>query len=93
MACLHRSHPARVEQITGASYIRRKKMEQICPIMSRPVATKGEYDNPRIDVTFVNCQKEICALWSEVYTTEKTRQTGCSLELNAHKNSEGLYVV
>ena len=63
----------------------------ICPIMSKSlVVHDGETD---LEMQFVECQKENCMLWTMVYTTERTQQIGCSLELNPHMNSEGQYRV
>ena len=67
--------------------------KKICPIMSRPMATVGAYDQPTISVEWVDCQENNCKLWSSVYTTENLPISGCSLELNAHKNQDGKYVV
>lgn len=67
--------------------------KKICPIMSRPMAAVGAYDQSTIGVEWVNCQENNCHLWGKVYTTENTPIEGCSLELNAHKNQDGKYVV
>ncbi len=65
----------------------------ICPIMSRPMNEVGAHDQPIVDVHFVDCQEEKCALWATVYTTESTPTSGCALELNAHKDESGRYAV
>jgi len=69
---------------------------QICPIMSKPVVTSFNDECPDVmtaETVFVECQEDKCQLWGTVYTTERTRISGCSLEMAAHKNQDGLYAV
>jgi len=61
---------------------------QLCPIMSKPVA--GMYDVKKVD-----CARGNCALWvSGAYTTEGRTVPGmCAYRLQAMTNSEGKVVV
>lgn len=55
---------------------------KICPIMSA-----GLPDG------YVECKKEKCQLWIQVYSTERIPFYVCAFEMMAMKNSEGLYRV
>lgn len=66
---------------------------KICPLMSRPIPTTGAYDQPTIETCWQDCQRENCQLWSQVYTTENLKISGCALEIAAHKTQDGRYAV
>lgn len=65
----------------------------ICPIMSRPIATLEPDDIPRIDVEWVPCQKEKCALWTGLYVREGDKvigpEYGCAIVQIAKKQADG----
>jgi len=67
--------------------------KKICPIMSRPINNIGAYDQQQTEIWWVDCEENNCQLWGTVYTTENLPIQGCALELNAHKNQDGKYVV
>jgi len=67
---------------------------KICPLMSRPIASNDASDVSQYSHTvFVECQKENCALWTTVWTTENLREVGCAFVVSVGVNSEGKFVV
>lgn len=67
--------------------------DKICPLMSRPIATKNDGDVARVGVEWVDCQKGNCQFWTQVYTTENSPLFGCALVMAAHKTQDGKYAV
>lgn len=70
--------------------------KKVCPLMSGPVPALGHYNEPIVEVQWVECQEQNCQLWATIksfYTTNKLQIQGCSLELAVHRTKDGLYAV
>ena len=65
----------------------------ICPVMSKPIATVEVYDNARIEVEWVECQKEKCAFWTGLYVRDGDRTLSpeyrCAIVQIAMKSADG----
>ena len=66
-------------------------MDRICPVINRAMYPPNNERNEGYG--FVDCVKSGCQLWITVFTTERKRLDCCSYEMEAMKNSEGLYRV
>ena len=60
-------------------------MDKICPLMSMQYNNIGECPE------FIYCQKEQCAWWTKILTTDHIPTETCSIEALTKKNADGLY--
>ena len=65
-------------------------MKTMCPLKFNAKTLDEEGSVFKSDC---QCEKDECELWTDMYTTETVRVSGCAIRMNAMKNSDGLIVV
>jgi hypothetical protein len=64
------------------------KKKKLCPFR-----VNTERANNVTVAHFDECYEHRCALWTEVFTAEYGRVSGCALMIRTHMNQNGMYVV